>query len=322
MKIPHTLLWISDEQVSEVLTHKMARKAVEAALVAHARGEVEQPLKIYLRPGGRSEEYEHGRAIAMPASIKTQIMGMKWITGMPKNVERGLPRASAVVILNCVETGVPLAIIEGATLSHRRTGAVAAAAYSRLGVPDSVVALVGTGPVNREVILALLALGEPIREIRIFDRNPVCGESFLRRMSPLVECAMTLSPNLETCLRGASNVITATTGSKGYIDPEWVKEAKFFLPLSLDDFKAETLLSADKIVVDDFAQCNREEKLFHQLVRDGRLGKERIYAELGEIVAGTKAGRVSSEKIYCNLMGMAVEDIAVAKAIFDLISER
>jgi ornithine cyclodeaminase len=314
------LLWILEEQVDLVLTQDMARHAVEDALVAHAEGRVEQPLKAYLRPGGREKEFEQGRAIAMQASISDVVFGIKWITSMPKNVEHGLSRASSVVILNSIETGFPKTLIEGATLSHRRTGAVAAVAFEHLGVHDGVVALIGAGPVNEEVTLALNALGERVEQFRVFDQNPARAESFFLKMAPKVSRKISISTSLAECLSGAPNVITATTGSKAYIKPHWVHDARFLLPLSLDDFQPDTLLSAEKIVVDDFNQCNREEKLFHHMVRDGRLGREQIYAELGEIVAGAKRGRVSCEKIYCNLMGMAVEDISVAEAVFQVVS--
>lgn len=316
------LLWISDEQVASTLTCEMAFDAVKRGLVAHADGLFVMPPKIYTRPGGREREFEQGRHIAMPAWVGGSVnaVGLKWISSVPINVERGLPRASGLVVLNDVVTGVPVSVMDCATLSARRTGAVAAIAWDYLGMAYDTVAIVGCGPINREVVMALNAVNKPIRQFRVFDLDPVRADHFCRSMIGRLKCEICVSPSLIACLAGATAVVTATTGAKGYIEAEWVKDARLIIPLSLDDFQAETLLSADKIIVDDFEQCAREEKLFHHVVRDGRLSRDGIYAQLGEIVAGYKTGRTGEETIYVNCMGLAVEDIAVAKAVYDRVN--
>lgn len=316
-----TPLWISDVEVAAVLTQEMALSAVERGLTAHAKNQVDQPLKVYVRPCGREKEFEFGRHIAMPGCIRDgdNVVGIKWISSVPKNIERGLPRASGILVLNDFETGHPLAVIECGVLSARRTGAVAAVCWKHLGMPGDIVAIIGCGPVNKEVVLALSSLKKQIKQFRVFDLNRERATEFWRSLARQLDYEIRVSPSLEACLNRATTIITATTGPKGYINPQWVKDAKLLIPLSLDDFQAETLLSANKIIVDDFDQCNREEKLFHHVVRDELLTRERIYAELGEIVTGMKPGRLADEIIYCNLMGMAVEDISVARAIYGKI---
>src|SRR4051812_35505206 len=82
-------LRLSEADVDEVLGPERARCAVEQALICHARGRYVQPLKPYVRPGGRRKEYTRGRAIAMPAYLGEpfHVLGIKWITGFPVNVE-------------------------------------------------------------------------------------------------------------------------------------------------------------------------------------------------------------------------------------------
>src|SRR5215475_319478 len=93
---PENVLWLNDAQVAGLLSPAAAYQAVAAALKCHAHGEVEQPLKPYVRPRGREQEHAGGRFIAMPAFLggPFQVAGMKWIAGFPANVARGLPRAS------------------------------------------------------------------------------------------------------------------------------------------------------------------------------------------------------------------------------------
>jgi N-[(2S)-2-amino-2-carboxyethyl]-L-glutamate dehydrogenase len=315
--------FISEAEVAERLTRAMAFDSVTAALIAHYRKNCDQPLKPYVRPGGRDSERERGRYIAMPAYVGEPVdaVGIKWIASVPANVDRMLPRASGVVILNDVTTGRPYAIIDCATLSARRTGAVAAIAFAHLGLRGQSLSLIGCGPINREVAFALTETNLSISQLRLFDLNQERAENLRCELLCNTDISICICTSLKSCVCGSTNIITATTGAKGYIDPNWLSDCRFALPLSLDDFCSETLLAADKIVVDDFDQSNREEKLFHHIVRQGLLHREQIYAELGEIVAGVKAGRAGDEMIYCNCMGMAVEDIAVAKAVFDSIEQ-
>ena len=293
-----------------------------AALTAHAYKNYDQPPKPYLRPGGRENEYDRGRFIAMPAYVGPPVnaLGLKWIGSVPANVKRMIPRASAVVILNSLETGQPYAVIEAATLSSRRTAAVAAIAFEHFGKHGAIVSLLGCGPINYEVTLALNATGIPIKEFRVFDPDFERANNFRLSLAWQLNTRIRVSPSPESCVSGSANVIAATTGAKGYIEPTWLNECKFMLPLSLDDFRVETLLGADKVIADDFDQSAREEKLFHHGVRDGRLSREKLYAELGEVVTGMKKGREADETIYLNAMGMAIEDVATAKAVFDKIT--
>ncbi|HRY14387.1 MAG TPA: 2,3-diaminopropionate biosynthesis protein SbnB, partial [Candidatus Competibacteraceae bacterium] len=123
--------------------------AVRDCLLCHERGEFVQPLKPYVRPRGREGEYEGGRFIAMPAYLggRFDMAGIKWIAGFPTNLNRGLPRASGTLQLNCSVTGRPLAIMECETLSARRTTAIAVLAVDLLAAPPPLkVAIIGAGP--------------------------------------------------------------------------------------------------------------------------------------------------------------------------------
>src|ERR1700685_93841 len=108
------ILFLNDEQVAELLPPPLALQAVEEGLKLHARGCVDQPLKPYLRPGGRRNEFSRGRVIYMPAFVggKINMIGAKIIAGFPINIHRGLPRASGLIVLNSPDTGLPLAVME------------------------------------------------------------------------------------------------------------------------------------------------------------------------------------------------------------------
>ena len=316
------ILLLNDAQVSDLLTPADAYEAVVAALKCHAGGDVEQPLKPYVRPRGRDQEYSGGRFIAMPAFLggPFQVAGLKWIAGFPANVERGLPRASGMVILNSTETGRVLAIMECATLSARRTAAVAAISFDNLAPSGPRrVAVIGAGPIGRSILKALA--DDPARQIEDVRLCDLRRERAERVAAALVGSGLPpvrVFASAEETVAGANVIIPATAGSSGgYLKAEWLSPGWLIVAISLDDCTAEVFLSADHVVVDSFEDCCREEKLLHRLVKDGRFNREKVAARLGELVTGTARRPVQhGENVYVNPMGMAVEDLAVASTVY------
>lgn len=314
-------LWLSDEEIQDLLTPDEAYAAVADALVCHARGDFQQPLKPYIRPKGREQEHTGGRFIAMPAYLggDLQAAGLKWIAGFPANIDKGLPRASGLMALNSTETGRLLALMPCETLSARRTAAVAALGFDHLAPPaPRTVAVIGAGPIGTSVLEALASRpGRNIIEARLCDLRQQRAEETAHLLSSTSLPPVRVFSDVQTCVRDADVIVTATTGSHDYLENEWLSKERLVVALSLDDCKPDVLLSSDTVVVDDFDQCCREEKLLHRLVQEGRFRREQIAATLGEIIAGAKPGRTqASESIYMNPMGMAIEDVAVAQAIF------
>jgi hypothetical protein len=117
---------------------------------------------------------------------------------------------------------------------------------------------------------------------------------------------------------GTRDTFTATAGSAGgYLQAGWLGKGWLTIAISLDDCTAEVFLSADQVIVDDFDQCCREEKLLHRLVQQGRFSPALVAATLGEVVAGIKPLSNRPETTtYVNPMGLAVEDLAVALAVY------
>jgi N-[(2S)-2-amino-2-carboxyethyl]-L-glutamate dehydrogenase len=313
------ILFLNDRQVAELLPPPVALAAVETGLKLHASGYVEQPLKPYVRPGGRENEYKRGRVIFMPAFVggDVNMIGAKIIAGFPANVDRGLPRASGLIVLNSAETGFPLAVMECAELSARRTAAVARICFERLaGTPPYSVAILGAGPIAAAVI-DTLALNPGITGIRIFD--PRIERAQLLALKKRLQHDIEVEAVREiTCATHAADcLVTATVGSRGYLTPSIAGRKRLIVALSLDDASEDLFLNSDKIVVDSFDDCNREEKLLHRLVQRGRFSRAAVHAELGEILLGTKPGREHPEEsIYVNPMGMAVEDVAAASVVY------
>ena len=295
-------------------------QALRSALTAHADGDTVQPLKPYLRVNG-TDGHIADRIIAMPAHVGDPgISGLKWIGSKHDNPEVvGLERASAVIVLNDPDTNYPIGILEGSLISAWRTAAVtclAAEHLARRGFAE--VALVGCGVVGRTHVTALLEQFEHIATIHLFDLRPAAAGALaelLRTRRPDVD--VRIAASAEQAVRGGEVVVACTLAERPYIPLAWLRPGAFVSNVSIMDVHKDVFLGADKVVVDDWDQSNREKKLINQLVLDGSFSREQLHAELGEIVSGRRPGRERDDEIILlNPMGIAVEDIACAAEVY------
>src|SRR5256886_16380949 len=152
---------------------------VEHAYLSHANGHSINPHSYFLR----FPEKPDCRIIALPAFLGDgfAVAGLKWIASYPGNVQRGFPRASAVLILNSYETGYPFAILASSIISAARPAASAALAagwVSGRSHRTASLRLVGTGFIARYVYEFLVDTGWEIEEVRLYDRSPLESEKF------------------------------------------------------------------------------------------------------------------------------------------------
>jgi 2,3-diaminopropionate biosynthesis protein SbnB len=295
-------------------------EAITNVLEHHAKGEFVQPLKPYLRV---EDGVNHiaDRIIAMPSYIggEFNVSGMKWIGSKHDNPERGLERASGLIILNDPETNYPIAVLEAGWISGMRTAAVTAVAAKYLAKGHfETISCMGCGWIAKLQIKTMLEQFKDIAAVHLYD---IHQEQMYRLRDELKVQFPAVQFNAETsaehAVRQGEVVITCTVTDRPYIPYEWLQAGVFLCNVSIMDVHKEVFLYADKVVVDDWEQSNREKKVINQLVQDGKFSRKQLYAELGEIVIGAKKGRENDEeKIILNPMGMAIEDIACAYELY------
>ncbi|WP_420872703.1 2,3-diaminopropionate biosynthesis protein SbnB [Paenibacillus ehimensis] len=317
------LLYLNREAIASLGggSSKLYAEALEEALTLHARGDYVQPLKPYLRTSGK-EGHIADRIIAMPAHVggELPLSGIKWIGSKHDNPQsRGLERASGVIVLNDAESHYPVAVLEAGLISSMRTAAVTVVAARYLAREKfQTIACVGCGLIAKAQLTSLLEHYAQVGHIHLFDQSQAAAEKLseiVRIHFPHVR--VTVADSAEQAVREGEVVVTCTVADTPYIPFEWLRKGAFVSNISIMDVHKEAYLRADKVVVDDWEQSNREKKVLNQLVLEGRFSKERLHAELGEIVIGAKPGRESEEEIIIlNPMGMAIEDISCARRIY------
>src|SRR5438093_2162389 len=194
-------------------------RIVQEAYLAHADGQSVNPDSYFLRFPHKPD----CRIIALPAYLGNgfDVAGLKWIASYPGNIQRGFPRASAVLVLNNYETGYPFAILESSIISAARTAASAVLAAHWLSGQScraNSLGIVGTGFIARYVYDFLVDTGWEIDEVRLYDVSPIESEKFRNKACrPERHCAGTVAPDVEQLVRGCDVIVFSTVAATPHI---------------------------------------------------------------------------------------------------------
>jgi len=313
----HKILYLSRADV-EAADVPMARiiAGLEAMFREKGEGRVEMPPKPGIHP--RPDSFIH----AMPAYIPgLKSAGMKWVSGFPDNIGKGMPYISGLIILNDPETGFPVSVMDGTWITAKRTGAATAVAAKYLARPDSrIVGILGCGVQGRSNLEALGALF-PVQRVLAYDARSEASESYAQEMSAALDLEVRPVKFPREAVSGCDIVITAGPILKvphATIQPGWLDEGAFASLVDYDSYwHRAALREVDKFCTDDVPQLEYSKTMgyFQDIPA--------IYAELGELVTGRKPGRetVRERTMACNL-GLALDDMATAPLVLKLAAEK
>jgi ornithine cyclodeaminase/alanine dehydrogenase-like protein (mu-crystallin family) len=295
------MLYLSEERVGELLRWGELIDAMETTLAGFSLGRVLQPVRNMLT-------IEEGkRYLGIMPAVAREAMGAKLVSFYPGNAGTNAPTHMAMILLFQPDTGEPLAVMDGRLITEMRTAAVSAAATRRLAAPDSrILALLGSG-VQADAHLRALRQVRPFEDIRVWSRTPEHAVRFAERHNAKAVSA-------EAAVSGADVVVTATNALEPILKGGWLKPGAHVNAVGsprptwreLDDDAM-----ANVVIVD-----SREAVLVES--GDVILSGATIYAEIGEIFAGIKPAPVATT--IFKSVGIAIEDIASAKLVFDAAS--
>jgi alanine dehydrogenase len=285
--------------------------AAQAAFLALAEGRAEVPAPLEVAGDGGLFHAKGGSVRLGRLYVALKLNG-----NFPANPgTRGLPTIQGLVLLADGSTGAPLAVMDSAEVTLRRTAAATALAARHLALPECDTALVcgcgRQGAAQAEALSAVLPARGWLFWDSLADRAEALAEAF-------GGAAVT---DLKAAARASGVIVTCTSARSPFLRAEWVRPGAFVAAVGADSpDKSEiepALLGRAKLVVDSVDQCARIGDLHHALAA-GALSREDVHAPLHAIVAGAAAGRESAEEIILfDSTGLAVQDAAAAAMIFE-----
>jgi 2,3-diaminopropionate biosynthesis protein SbnB len=284
---------------------------VADAYATHAAGATSLPHSVFLRFPDRPRD----RIIGLPAYLggASPAAGMKWIASVPGNLERGLERASAAIVLNDVATGRPDALIEGSVVSAKRTAASAALAARLLSAGDApeAVSLIGCGVINFEVLRFLRAELPQLARATVFDLDADRAAGFARRATEELGVATKTAGTVAEALAAHRLVSLATTAAKPHLDLAPLAPGSTVLHVSLRDISVADMLAAQN-VVDDTDHVNREGTSVHLASQESG-NTDFVDAEIGDVVRDPESFRRDPDRtLIYSPFGLGILDMALA----------
>jgi alanine dehydrogenase len=293
--------------------------AIETSLATQGRGEAVIEPRVHLEPG-----VSNGHFNVLRGALKAPIdyAGVKVVGDFVDNYKQGLPSELAVLMLFDPSTGVPKAILDASGITDMRTGAVTAIGAKYLARKGSKVlghiGARGTAYWNVRLLDRLFDFDE----IRVHSRRPESRNAFAARLSKDLGKPVVATQDWRSTVDGADIVVEASRLNEPtpLLKTEWIKPGAFVVPygtMSAVELSLTDIMS--KLVVDDWGQCKGGK--FGSLrahVEAGKLSETTLHAELGQIVAGLKAGRErEDETILFWHRGLSLSDIALGHAMLE-----
>lgn len=308
---------ISRGEVASLLRMDDCIAAVEAALLAHARGQTIPPASVgAAADGGAFHVKIAGLRTERPYFV-TKVNGNFY-----GNTERfGLPRIQGLVMLCDARNGYPLAVMDSTEITAVRTAAATAVAARWLARRDSTVATIcGCGLQGRFHLHALREV-LPLAKVWAYDLDPELASRRAAEWSQAFGVEVVPAQGLAAACRQSDVCVTCTPSNQPLLGPDGVRPGTFIGAVGADSAEKQELepelLRTAKVVVDQLEQCASIGELHHALDR-GVLTRAQVHAELHQVVAGERPGRTSEAEITIfDSTGIALEDVAAAALVFE-----
>ena len=318
------MLILSAVEVRRALPMREAIEAMRAAFAALSDGRAVIPHRIHI-PVARNA----GISLVMPALVDdadrlNQALAVKVVSVFDNNAARGLARIQAAVLVLEPDTGRPLALLEGATLTAIRTAAASGAATDLLARRNSrTLALFGAGVQARAHLEAMCAV-RPIEKVWIYSRTRAKIEDLIREFEGRgdITAQFIEATSPRQALEGADIVCAATTSRVAiFEDAELmpgvhINAVGSYTP-QVREIPAETVRRA-VVVVDSRDAAWKEAGDLIQALEAGLIDPGHIRAELGELILGRGIGRVAETEITLfKSVGIAVQDAVAAQCALE-----
>jgi len=315
MKADDVLL-LSSREVQKLLTLDDCIEAVEQAFLAYGERRVLPPAVLSMHAQSGAFHVKAGMLTLDRSYFAAKVNG-----NFPDNASRfGLPTIQGVIILCDAGNGAPLAVMDSGAVTSLRTAAATAVAAKFLARPEArIVTICGCGTQGRVQLLAISHVC-PVETVFANDVNTEQAVRFSREVAEDLGLSVQPVTDLAKAVRQSDICVTCTTSREPLLRSDDVSPGTFIAAVGADNPQKQelhpSLMARSKIVCDMLEQCAVMGDLHHAL--DARaVMRANVHAELGDIVAGKKAGRESEEEITIfDSTGIALQDVAAAAALY------
>ena len=317
------ILILTHAEVEELLPVRECIPVMAGALADLAKGNVYQPLRMIVTPPKAD-----GDMALMPSyrSGDQAAYGVKTVCVFPGNPARGLDSHQGSVMLFSGETGELAALMNASAITAIRTAAVSGVATRLLAREDAAeLAIIGSGVQARAHIEAMACV-RTLKRARVASSRFENARKFADELGPRYGFPIEPLESIESAVRGADLIVTATTAAEPILKREWLSPAAHLnvvgssIPTTRE-IDGETMAAAS-LFVDRRESTVNEGGDYRFALREGAIGPDHIRAEIGELLIGTHAGRTSPDEITLfKSLGLAVEDLASAQYLYRTAQE-
>lgn len=317
---PIYISYLNRLDIEEIaLTDDEILAAIESSLATQGRGEAVIEPRMHLEPGVANGHFNVLRG-ALRAPVDAA--GVKVVGDFVDNYKQDLPSELAILLLFDPRTGVPRAFLDASGITDMRTGAVTAIGAKYLARKSSKIlghiGARGTSYWNVRLLDHLFHFDE----IRIHSRRPESRNAFAERLRADLGRPIVVTDDWQSCVQGADIVVEASRleAPAPMLRTAWIKPGALVIPygtMSAVELDLTDIMS--KLVVDDWGQVHAGRfGALRAHVNAGKLTREKLHAEMGQIVAGLKPGRErEDETILFWHRGLSLSDIALGHAMLE-----
>jgi ornithine cyclodeaminase/alanine dehydrogenase-like protein (mu-crystallin family) len=312
------ILYLSNQEVKQVLDLGRAIEITEQALRDHSEGRViwSTPEDLAIKPEQGWQSWVTGCALATQPVAGFRVRSIK-AAGGSRDPSRPARAPRRILILSDRQSGEICAIMDEDWCHAVRTGAAAAVACRLLARHGArTMAMLGAGDTARAAV-PVMAKAFSLNEIRVTSRTTESRQSFAREVGREYDLNIRPVDSTTDALKGADLVVSATTTATPFVKDGWLGEGVTVYSIGKhQEMESEVYKKADKFVVDSWEHCKNKSDL-QRMLKEKYLSENDLYAELPEILAGKKSGRDSDrERILIRAIGLVNQDIALADWIY------
>lgn len=310
---------IGSDEIGRALPMGAAIAAMREAFAARVEGRADEPPRTVLHSGST-----HGATLVMPVALdvgEVPLLVVKVVSVFPANREKGMASIHGTVIAVEAETGLPIAMLDGASLTAIRTAAACGLATDLLARRDSaVLAVFGSGVHARTQVQAMREV-RSIQEVRIYNPNTGSAEVMAAELAGSAStCRFQVADSAASALAGADIACAATTSRVPVFGDRAVPAGLHINAIgsfhATDREVPGATVARAGVFVDDREAALEEAGDLIMAIREGLIEAGHVRSDLGSLVLGRANGRRSDDEVtFFKSVGLAVQDAAATQAV-------